>query len=404
MMQYSFLISLLLSILITVAPLDALARRPSPTDSLAIEFDGHVYFHTLVNQQSAHFIFDTGSPYECFDSTFVAAADLQFNDMAKAKMGGVGNNVSTVPLILDRVNINILGRNIVPKFIPIIQLKPVLGDYADGIVGIEYFKNNVFEIDYNNQRMRFLDRNEIDSLTDYTPLDIVLENDRAYLPATVIVNDSLQFTERMLIDLGAGGEVTLTSATAARYRLAQTVGRRERFYSGYGGLGGDTQSDIFLAKGLKLASFEWSKVYMDYSVDSLGALSDRSYAGIIGNEIWRRFDIVFDFASSKMYLRKNAYYDKPFTIGTYGFSFTNRSATLGCWIVTGMTKGSHAEEAGLKIDDRILSFNGTPVTSFPLLHELYGVGNFTEISLEIERHGQRSIITFATESPTRLEE
>lgn len=41
---------------------------------------------------------------------------------------------------------------------PIIQLKPIVGDYADGILGIDNLGGKVITIDYLNEQMAFEDQ------------------------------------------------------------------------------------------------------------------------------------------------------------------------------------------------------------------------------------------------------
>jgi len=33
--------------------------------------------------------------------------------------------------------------------VPVLNLKPILGDFADGIIGLDYFSNSVLQINYS---------------------------------------------------------------------------------------------------------------------------------------------------------------------------------------------------------------------------------------------------------------
>ena len=53
---------------------------------------GHIYLHSKINGHSASLAFDTGSPYTCMDSSFLADSGLQYKMGGYAQMGGAENN------------------------------------------------------------------------------------------------------------------------------------------------------------------------------------------------------------------------------------------------------------------------------------------------------------------------
>ena len=53
---------------------------------------GHIYLHSKINGHPAFLVFDTGSPYACMDSTFLADSGLQYKMVGYAQMGGAENN------------------------------------------------------------------------------------------------------------------------------------------------------------------------------------------------------------------------------------------------------------------------------------------------------------------------
>ena len=383
-------------------PACAFCQEAGQPDAYAIDFYGHIYLRNQFGGRPSHFIFDTGSPYTCADSTFIASGHFDFKKVGKARMGGAGKDRVKVPLVMDTVPNCFLACRHVPSMIPVIQLKPILGDYADGIVGMDYFGQKVFRIDYANGRMRVYERLDSIDLTGFTPVDIEIDDSRIYVPAAVSVNDTLTIAGKMLVDLGSGGSFTLTSATARKYRLDSLVARKLRYYTAYGGIGGEGSSYDFRAAGARIGDFEWADVLMDYSLNESGALADRPYLGIVGNEVWSRFEVVFDLPGSRIYLRRNADYGKPYEMGTFGFGYVDRSETLGCWVVTGLYEGGKAERTGLRIDDHILRLNGRPVGELDIDWQYAPDKNLRRLDLLIERGGKTLKIGFNTEDPHRI--
>jgi len=126
-----------------------------------------------------------------------------------------------------------------------------------------------------------------------------------------------------------------------------------------GGIGGKSSGYVFRAQKATIASFELNDIVMGYSTDSKGALSNREgYIGIIGNQVWERFHVIIDIKNKKLYLKPNDSLNAEFEFNTLGFTFTDRSKTLGCWVVNRIYDGSDAQKAGLKGGDKIIEING----------------------------------------------
>ena len=53
-----------------------------------ILYYSHLYLESKVNGKTARLVFDTGSPYTCIDSIFVADSNLQYSRIVEGRMGG----------------------------------------------------------------------------------------------------------------------------------------------------------------------------------------------------------------------------------------------------------------------------------------------------------------------------
>ena len=152
-MRKHFLIALLASV-------STFASAQDPAKYFPMDFFRHIYLNVTVEGREAHFILDTGSPYSFPDSTFVAREGLQYKNMFKARMGGTGNGKATVPVINNEFTYSMGGRQYKSKISPVIQLKEILGDYADGLVGLSEVGNAAIAIDFRNGRIGFWNKIE----------------------------------------------------------------------------------------------------------------------------------------------------------------------------------------------------------------------------------------------------
>ncbi|MDD4058502.1 MAG: PDZ domain-containing protein, partial [Bacteroidales bacterium] len=155
---------------------------------------------------------------------------------------------------------------------------------------------------------------------------------------------------------------------------------------------GKSSSWQFRAKKSTIASFDMNDLIMEYSTDSGGALSGKSgHIGLIGNKVWERFYVIIDLRNKRLYLKPNSSFNKESNFNTLGFTFTDRSKMLGCWVVNGLFQGSNAEKAGLKGGDRILEVNGKDVKSISEVKQEALYEKSGEVKLKVESPQRKSV-------------
>ena len=361
-----------------------------------ILYYGHLYLESKINGKTARLVFDTGSPYTCIDSIFVADSHLQYNRIVEGRMGGAGNNQETVRVILNELTYTVSGQEYVSNISPIIQLKSIVGDYADGILGIDNMGKKVITINYLDEQMAFEDR--LGDTEGYTSIPIRYENNRIYVPLAVTVSEGKIIEGEGLMDLGSSGSVELTSLVAQEYAL-KDISPQLRFYTAVGGIGGAASGCDFRAKNASVGGFTLNDIVMGFSNNTGGALASKEYIGIIGNDFWERFDMIIDLPGERLFLKPNTKFKDPFDSPVRGFSYTDRSRTLGCWIVNSLYEGSNAENAGLRNGDHIVAVNGRDVKGISLEERKNFFDGMTEITLTIQRDTGTIEISFPFDEP-----
>lgn len=363
---------------------------------MKVTYFGHLYLHSKINGYPAFLVFDTGSPYTCVDSTFLAGSGLKYNSILPAQMGGAGNNQEIVRIIVDELNYTVDEKEYQSHISPIIQLKPILGDYADGILGIDNMGEKVIAINYLDEQMWFGD--QLGDTAGFASIPIRYENNRIYLPLAVTVREGKTIRGEALMDLGSGGTVTLTSKVAKQYSLKKLSPLLHYTFS-RGGIGGESSGCAFRATNITLGPFSLDSVTMAFSKNTGGALSHAEYFAIIGNQIWEGFDMIIDLPGKHLYLKPNAKFDEPFKSPVYGFSYTDRSRTLGYWVVDGLTAQSNAEKAGLKNGDHITAINGRNVKEIGLEEQRTLFDGLSGVTLTIQRGDTLQEISFKFDEP-----
>ena len=82
-----------------------------------------------------------------------------------------------------------------------------------------------------------------------------------------------------------------------------------------------------------------------------------------------------------------------------GFSFTDRSRTLGCWVVNCLYEGSNAEKAGLRQEDHITAVNGRDVKEITFEERRTLFDRISAVTLTVQRGAVSLEIAFSFDEP-----
>lgn len=377
--------------------LETKKKSEIPESAFPIVYRGHIYIQGAADSVDGNFVFDTGASNLYFDSLYYADGNFQYENTTTAKLPGAGSKPQDVIVILDFVGFQFANYLYETNIVPVLQLKPILGDFSDGIIGLEYFAESVFELNYSQEYVILHQNDQSLNLNDYHKIELEKIGNRLFIPLSVQIDSAIKIEGRFQLDFGSGGTVTMTSSIAEKYNLEEVIKEKVAYFTKYGGVGGESSSFEFLSSSVSIGAFDFDSVVLEYSVDKSGALASNEHLGLLGNGILERFDVLIDFMEPALYLKPNEEYKDPFEFSSLGFSYVDRNQSMKSWIVTGLYKESHAEKSGLQIDDRIISVNHIPISEidYPSQHEFFE--SINEVILAVERKGEMKYVQFKLE-------
>ena len=166
------------------------------------------------------------------------------------------------------------------------------------------------------------------------------------------------------MDTGSGSSIDFTSKTVSQYGLDTITAKR--YFTDFSQLGiGDKKQEMIvdmLSDTLVIGSDTICRLPISYVPEGVGAMSDRPYLGIVGNDIWEDFNIIIDVQNSALYLRR--FKPQAPERATYDYFFRNRTDICRGWIVSGLIRGGDAVKAGMEIGDTITAINGKAVSEY----------------------------------------
>ncbi|MDE5891069.1 MAG: aspartyl protease family protein, partial [Bacteroidales bacterium] len=263
----------------------------------------HIYLEAEINGKPANLVFDTGAELIYLDSTFVADKGLTFKKVGNAVLDGAGTDgPSKTKIIFGEVSVCTGGKVYRPEYSPIINLKALLGEHADGIFGMKAISGKIISIDYRNRRFNLYDKLEPQMTDGYKCIPVSFQSRQILVPLKVTVNTQTIISGNALMDIGSGSGITLTSSAAHRHGL-ENIGEKTSFESG--GMGGKSAGYTIAIENADIGGSPVDATQAQYSTDQSGSLASSRYIANIGNAVWSQFDIILDLTAGKMYLKKN---------------------------------------------------------------------------------------------------
>jgi len=333
------------------------SKKIAPDDAIPMQYKGHLYLDVKVNDKiHGILMFDTGWSGITLDSLFCEKNGIGYKAATKIKINGIGNQTKTVKLINDTINIKFSEKEL--RFSTstiILDLKSMIDNKIDGIAGIQTFAQKPYMIDYDSQKIIFMD-----SFKGYEPVNAQFENNNIYLPLSITLKNGKTIQGKFILDTGSD-QTILNSNFFMSDGIYNTTDKKKFFAKG--GVGGDSNGYFIPIADANLGKFKLKKLIMTVSTDSLGALANPNYMGIIGNDLLDDFNIIFDHQREKIWVKPSKNFNKNKKRLFRNISFFDTGEK---WVVAGIVEDTEAYRKGIRMNDQILEINNVPVEKIDL--------------------------------------
>ncbi|HEY2954185.1 MAG TPA: aspartyl protease family protein [Candidatus Eisenbacteria bacterium] len=335
------------------------------------------------------FLFDTGSPGMLIDRERAKRVGLQLE--GKFQTGGAGAGtleqafVRNVDFAIDALHAP--GTSFAVA--PLDGSSPAEGCELSGLVGYDLACRFVVNVDYEARRFRFFDP----AHWSYRGKGAAAPYSLIYgglmvVAVTVALPGGDSLSGHFLVDTGVRNCLTINRPFAEKHRLAARLPAGPEGAVGYG-LGGETRGRVTRAPALRIGGLVFRDPILVLSLDKSGALASVDFDGIIGGDLLRRCNVIFDHPRQRMILEPNDAFATPFDYDMSGTFLLARGEDFKRFEVWRLLANSPATEAGLAEGDVITSVDGKPAAKLTLeeVRRALRAGE-REVELEIERGGR----------------
>lgn len=355
---------LLIALAIAAAPARAIQTTPKPTRNspVVIPFE-LVIRHIMVkvrinNSRPLSFVFDTGDQVGIVDID--VAKELGLKLQGQVQIGGAGSD--TLPgSMVQEATWTLPGlegfSQPIRLAIPLGKLEARFGHDFDGIIGAEFIKQFVIEVNYPGRVIRLHDKNQFSYSGPGDSIPVQL--DRQAHPiieaeVTPLAGDPIK--GKFVLDLGAGSALALTTPFVVEHHLLNSEIKTIKAI-GLGGAGGQSSGRIGRVAELKIGKYKIANPITIFSEDKGGAFSSAALAGNIGQQIASRFKLFLDYDHNRIIFEPAATFSDPFDRAHSGLALAAEGRDYTIFRITDVLENSPASEAGLQKDDLIVKVN-----------------------------------------------
>ncbi|MBO3698741.1 aspartyl protease family protein [Roseivirga sp. E12] len=372
-------------IVVALLLVGSVAKANEPIVSLPFEIHlGHIYIKGQINDgRPINIVFDTGAAAnlaseEVADEIGITTAGTQ---TVMGASGPVSIKASTNNLLMLGEELELKNQRF------LVMNLDHLGDPdypLDAIIGANILNRYTVEMDFEKGLINLFPRNGFTAPEGYEAHSISLAPfNIPIIEGSLIVSDDETVTGPYLVDTGAALALRINTPTVNENELVEKVTPNYE-HSGRA-LNNSSIDKVGRLKSFTVLGESFEGVPIRMASVTTGVSSMSNVNGILGLEILKRFNTIYDYKKQVMYTKKNSLFNAPYRENKSGLKLKKRQGYLE---VENVIASSAAEKAAIKSGDRILSVDGKKgMTHDECQAYLSSVKG--SVTLEIMRNGKK---------------
>lgn len=362
--------------------------RANPTE---IPFElsrNHIFLRVQVNGTGPYsFMLDTGSEANIIATDILGSVGAKGG--TEGAVAGVGEGQSQA-LVLSNIGFQIGDLRLSPDTVfgmPLDAISGLEGRKVDGLMGYDFFRDHVVEIDYQRRLLRLTDAAGANLGPHAFMLTFI--NRLPMIDAVLTDERNVDVRCKLEVDTGATRPLLLSASFTRAHPDFQFSNSSIRVPL-LGGAGSGSMQRITRVRKVTIGPYEIDQVVTGISESGTGLTAWEGVDGIIGGELLARFHLLVDYAHSRILFEAKSDLRRPFVYDMTGLILFAEGPGLNVYVVRFVLPNSPAAEAGLLVGDIISTVDGKTVSELRIstIAALLSKAGRTH-RLEVERDGHK---------------
>jgi hypothetical protein len=273
--------------------------------NIPLEIDNNIILMQVGvnNSKPLRFIFDTGASHTILHSRRGAELGLK----PEEQISGTATGGAIEGSLTSGVSLKVAGAEVPNQQIGLVAFPVPPGFEFDGVIGYDFIKEFVIEIDYLKKTMSLYDPRTYRYRGKGEVIPMVLDGRRIpFVQTTIIFEKGPPVEASLEVDTGADRTIIFSSPFVKKQELVARLGQTTE--GGGRGAGGEQKILVGKIKAARLGKFLFSNMPVGLVLNNDGKEDD----GVIGGEIFRRFKLILDYSQQQMILEPNKSFNEPF--------------------------------------------------------------------------------------------
>lgn len=226
----------------------------------------------------------------------------------EANLGGAGSGNAQPAFFSDSMSFIINKTEFQNQRIVVLTSDHYKGFQNDGVIGYSLFGHYLIEIDYDNMTISLFPPGQ--KTIDRAWMEIPVTFNERNIPCigvNVSINGENPVTLNCYIDYASSESIELLMKPGQKFSLPEVT---EEYYLGRG-LSGDIYGKRGKIAKVVIGPYELKNISAAFAPAEVRS-KQRGTDAVVANNLLRRFNLIFDYANKKFYIKPNSHFDAQF--------------------------------------------------------------------------------------------
>jgi hypothetical protein len=226
----------------------------------------------------------------------------------RANLGGAGQANAQSALVSDSMSFSIGDIEFKKQRIVVLQSDQFKGFPSDGVVGYSLLGHFAVEVNYDNSTLILHNPQKLQIDKSWKAIPIFFkDNNIPWVNASIVIENEEPIQISCYIDYASSEAIELLLRPDQKFTVPKET---KDVYLGRG-LSGDINGKKGRIAKVILGPFEIKNVLAAFTPAEVRS-KQREADGVIAGNLLRRFNLIFDYANKKLYLKPNSRFNESF--------------------------------------------------------------------------------------------